>query len=633
MNASGIEGWRLVWDFSRPYRGPLLLGGLLTTITVALALLAPWPIVLVVDHGIIGRPLPEWLGFLESLSRIDLVTIGAGGSIALVAAGAWIGYLATLINGSAQARIGSDIRTVTFGKLQRAPLAFHETQRTGDVLTRLTSDVAHVEDMVVAWYDTVLPETLTLLGVLGVLAFVSPPFFVVALLALPPLAWWLRRAHRSVYGAELAAREKSGTLLDQAGDVLGNQRAVQVFSRQHAETERFGTSSSAAAASEIVALERSARVEPVVQTLLAVASAAVLYFGALEVIRGRLTLGIMLVLLTYVAEVYGPIESLAMLVTTMARGAASRDRIAELLEGAHPAAPGGDRTVDDVDPRSLVVRDVAFGYSGDPPRLRNIHFRVDRGEWVAIVGPSGAGKSSLISLLVRLYDPRQGSITWDGVDLRDFDVDSLRAAIAVVPQDCWLMNGTIAENIAMGLPGASPESIEAAARLAGAHDFIVAHPAGYDTMVGPAGVVLSGGQRRMLSLARALVRPSRLLIVDEPTTGLDKESAARIIATLKTIAADRAVIVVSHDLMLAAGCDRIYVIADGSTVETGRHEMLLRSGGRYLAMWRAQTSNGSSERGKTDDGGATLPVAGSDPRVVAADGPASPETREEVRAY
>lgn len=580
---------RVFRRFARPYRGPLLVGSAMTMTMVAIELAAPWPLALVIDSAIGGQPVPTQLGVLEAATPMQIVLIAAAASVALTALAGIAGYLVAYLNGGAQARIGADLRSAVFARLQGASTRFHDRHRTGDLLARLSTDVSYVEDMLVAWFETALPEVITIVGVFIIVVLIDPMLALLALAIVPVLIWWARRAHHAVRTAELDARSASGSMLDRAGDSLRHVRAVQVFSRQESEAEAFTIKSDRAASSQLAAVERSARLSPFAEILLAAGTAAVLVVGAQRVLSGTLTVGVLLVLLAYIGQLYGPIESLSLLVMTMGRGAASRGRLIELLASerevtqsrrARPA-PTGELTVQ--------ARNVTFGYEADVPVLRRLSFTVRPSEIVCIVGSTGAGKSSILSLLVRLFDPDGGTITLGGVDIRRLTLQSLRERIAFVPQDLWILDGTIAENIEFGRFGASRDQVEQAGRAALVDEFVDKLPHGYDSVVGDEGTSLSGGQRRRIAVARALIRDAPVIVLDEPTAGLDAESASSVWDSIASVGPGRTILVVTHDLDLAQRADRIYVVDGGRNRESGSHAQLIRKNGRYSELWSSQS--------------------------------------------
>jgi ATP-binding cassette, subfamily B, bacterial len=350
-------------------------------------------------------------------------------------------------------------------------------------------------------------------------------------------------------------------------------------------------------------MDLEARWSPVADLLLATGGALVLWLGVTAVTGGRMTLGTLLVVLAYLSSLYGPIRALARLARTLARGAASRERILEVLDSGE-VVPEAANPVQAAPPRrGLAVRGVWFAYTEGAPVLRHLDLEVAAGERVCVVGPTGAGKSTLLALLQRFYDPEAGAVELDGVDLRDLELGSLRRQLALVPQDPWMLDGTIADNVAFGRSrggsgGRTPPRMDrepprdaqlaAAATLAGLDEIVERLPDGWATQVGEGGVRLSGGQRRRVALARAILRDASVLLLDEPTSGLDAASEQAVLDALDRAAEGRTVLSVSHRLSLAARADRVVVLDGGRVVEQGPPGELLAAGGAYARLWALQ---------------------------------------------
>jgi ATP-binding cassette subfamily B protein len=331
---------------------------------------------------------------------------------------------------------------------------------------------------------------------------------------------------------------------------------------------------------------------PLLDLVQAAGGLAVLGAGAYELSRGRLTLGGLLVFLTYLGRLYGPVRGLSSYNNTVYAAAASAERILHLLD-QRPAAPAiaGARRL--VQPRGLVeFEHVSFTYPGTlEPALEDVSFRVAPGETLAIIGRSGAGKSTVLKLLLRFYDPDRGRILFDGQDLRELEPGSVRAAVAVLLQESYIFHGTVEENIAYGRPGADAASIERAARHAAADEFIRALPSGYATETGQKGRRLSGGQRQRIAIARAMIRDAAVLVLDEPTTGLDADAEQQILAPLRRLMSGRATILVSHNLRATRLATRLVLLEKGRLVAQGLHADLLARSERYASLWRQQESD------------------------------------------
>jgi ABC-type multidrug transport system fused ATPase/permease subunit len=562
----------------------------------AVALATPWPLQLVVDNATGRQPvqgvLAGVLGPVQARGPIALGVVAAAAEVALAALGALIAYLSSYLTGAVSERLGADLRAAVHAHLLRLSLRFHDARRTGDLVTRLTGDVARVEDALVSWLATLLPRALSLAGILAILLAIDPLMAAAALATTPLLAVVHVLRRRAIGPVQRSAREEQGRLASHLTDVLRNVRAVQAFADEPESLRRFGVRNRMATRSNLAALDVSSRFAPLADVALSLGSGLVLLLGVVRVTSGRMTVGVLLVVVTYIFSLYTPIRSLTRLGSTLARGAASQERILGILtsdevvrEDPSPQPLTGVRT-------AITFRDVSFAYGSGVGVLRRLSLRVPAGSTLAIVGPTGAGKSTILSLLVRLYDPDQGTIEVDGTDLRRFRLTSLRERIAFVPQDPWLMDGSIRDNIAVGRPHATDAEVVAAARMALVDEFAARLPGGYGCSAGEGGMLLSGGQRRRLAIARALLRDASILLLDEPTTGLDAGAEAEVLEAIRRAGHGRTVILVTHSLRLAATADRIAVLREGVVVEEGAPADLEARSGPYARLWRLQQPAG-----------------------------------------
>ena len=574
--------------FLRPYRGSLSLASGLILVETLLDLARPWPLKLAVDNAIGGQPVGGPLGVLDRLGPAGLAAVAAGAGIGLVGIGALVGYLITYLTSATAERVGADLRESVFGRLLGLGLPFHDRHRSGDLVTRLTGDVARVEDSMVAWFTVLVPEVLTLAGMVVVVLAIDLTLGLAALAVVPPLALVVALRRRRIRVAQRASRDADAALASEATEVLRNVRVVQAFTREGEAGGQFSGRSRSAVRAALGAMDLEARWSPVADLLLAAGGGLVLWLGVTAVTSGRITLGTLLVVLAYLTSLYGPIRALARLARTLARRAASRERILEVLdsgevvpEAAEPLQAGPPR-------QGLALRGVWFAYAQGAPVLRHLDLEVAAGERVCVVGPTGAGKSTLLALLLRFYDPDAGAVELDGTDLRHLDLGSLRRQLALVPQDPWMLDGTVADNVRFGRPGATREELEAAARATRVDELIERLPDGWDTEIGEDGVRLSGGQRRRVALARAILRDASVLLLDEPTSGLDAASEQAVLDALDRAAEGRTVLSVSHRLSLAARADRVVVLDGGRVVEQGPPGELLAAGGAYARLWALQ---------------------------------------------
>ena len=528
---------------------PLAAGAGLNVLQVGVALARPWPLAYAVDH-VIGAEHP----------RPALLVVSALGVVALSAAGGLLDMAGVLCVERAAERIGHDLRARLFGHAVSRSLRWHDRVRTGEILSRLTTDVSRLLDAVTALAETLVPDLVMLIAVLVVLLAFDPALALVGLAALPVLAVLAVRQRRRVRADQNTARAESGRLTAATTDLLRNVRAVQAFGRADRAARVFGTRNRALLDAQVRAAGTAARWTPLADVVLAAGAGLVLLVGGREVLAGRLSTGELLVVVAYLKDLYSPVRALTRLSTTLAKAGASAARVAEVLEN--------DETVRDLPGarpapelrHEVRFHRVGFGYDPGRPILRDLDLTVRAGETVALIGPSGAGKSTVLHLLLRLYDVDTGAVLLDGVDVRDVRQLSLRERIAFVPQDPWLLDGSLAENIAFGAPRATRAEVLAAGRAALVDEFAERLPAGYDTPLGEGGVRLSGGQRRRVALARAAVSAAPLILLDEPTASLDPAAAASIMRAIASATAHRTVLLVTHDLDLAALADRVVTL-------------------------------------------------------------------------
>ena len=597
---------RALRGFLRPYRGSLSLASGLILVETLLDLARPWPLKVAVDNAIGGQPLDGPLAVVDGLGPAGVAAVAAVAGIGLVGVGALVGYLITYLTAATAERVGADLRQAVFGRMLRLGLPFHDRHRSGDLVTRLTGDVSRVEDSMVAWFTVLVPEVLTLAGMVVVVLAIDLTLGLAALAVAPPLALVVALRRRRIRAVQRASRDADAALASEATEVLRNVRVVQAFTREREAAGGFSGRSRGAVRAALAAMDLEARWSPIADLLLAAGGGLVLWLGVTAVTSGRMTLGTLLVVLAYLSSLYGPIRALARLARTLARGAASRERILEVLDSGEVVPEAADPLPAAPPRHGLALRGVWFSYTEGNPVLRHLDLEVAAGERVCVVGPTGAGKSTLLALLQRFYDPDAGAIELDGVDLRRLGLGSLRNQLALVPQDPWMLDGTIAGNIGFGRPGASQAELEAAAALAGLDELLPRLPDGWATQVGEGGVRLSGGQRRRVALARAILRDASVLLLDEPTSGLDAASEQAVLDALDLVfgsAADgRTVVSVSHRLSLADRADRVVVLDGGRVVEQGPPGELLAAGGAYARLWALQHPDELALTGRSGEG-------------------------------
>jgi ABC-type multidrug transport system fused ATPase/permease subunit len=547
---------RAVVPYLRPERGRLALSVGVGSGEIGCRLLEPWPLALAVDHALSGRPLTGPLRVFAGLGSTGLLVCAGVATVVLSAVGGLLDACSRSLAESAAERMGGAMRAAVFGHVLGLSLRWHDRVRTGEVLSRLSTDVGRVLDALVAVCATLLPNALLLAGALTLLLLVDPALAGLGLVVLPLLAWLTARQRRRVRAAELAARDASGRLSGITTDLLRNVRAVQAFGRLDRATAMYARPNARVVDAQVRAVRTQAWWSPVPDVVLAVGAGTVLVAGGLQVRQGAITIGGLLVVLMYLSDLQSPVRSLVRLISVRAKAAASAVRLCEVLDCTEAVAdPPSPRPVPPVC-EGLRLESVRFSYSPDRPVLAGLDLSVAAGETVCLFGPSGAGKSTVLHLLLRLYDVDAGRVLIDGVDVRQLSVVELRRQLAFVPQDPWLLDATIAENIAFGSAIATRAQVLAAGRAAWVDEFALSLPEGYDTPLGESGVRLSGGQRRRVALARAVVSSAPVVLLDEPTTSLDAEAARQVVGAIRSATRDRTVLLVTHDPVLAAIADR-----------------------------------------------------------------------------
>jgi ABC-type multidrug transport system fused ATPase/permease subunit len=552
----------------------------------------PYPIGYLVDF-LQGKRSALWFPWIVS-PQYRTIALLTSGLIVLAAVRSLCDSLAEVILARAGRRLGYRIRVTLYAHLQRLSLAFHSRRRTGEMLRRVTSDVEQVENFVIASLSDIAGAILVLLGTLTFLLVRSWRVALLAAVLVPVLSLIAHYFSRRITATARHQRAREAELSSAAQEMLTAVPVVQTFGQTEYEQERFAESSRGAMAAALESVGLQARFSWVVGMLEAVSTSAVVWLGIWLVNRSALTAGTLILFIILIQNMFKPTRKIIKQWALVGKVRASVERVAEVLArqpsvrdlpGAQKAPPFQG---------SLEFRGVGFEYRLDPedasddaqaPRvLDDVSFRISPGEVVALVGPSGAGKSTIAQLIPRLYDPQAGEVRIDGCDIRRFTLDSLRRQIGIVLQDTILFGGSVAHNIGYGRVGATRDEIVAAAMRANAHEFIDGMPDGYDTELSERATNLSGGQRQRLAIARAFVRGAPILILDEPTTGLDAESSDLVLAGLHELMKGRTTLIISHDLHLIQRADRILVIREGRIEETGAHAELMRRGGLYASL-------------------------------------------------
>ena len=566
------EIFRRFWPYLTPYRGRLAVVLGLIALGPAIQTVEIWLFKVVVDNVLVPADFAAFPPLASAF--VGLALLAAVVSFCDDYLSTWIGerFLLTL-------------RVSFFRHLQHLSLDFFEGRRLGDVVTRLTGDVAAVESLVLGGVSGSLAYVLRIVFFSAALFYLSWQLAVVSLVVAPLFWVAARRFSRLIKAASREKRRRSGSLGAVAEESLANAALVQAYNRQETEVERFQRENVGSFEAELAATRLKALFSPVVDLIDLAGAMLVIGFGTWQLSQGRLSVGGLLAFLAYLSQLYSPIRGLSRLTGTIYSASAAAERIVEFLD-QEPAVRERPDARPLRRPVGVVEFDrVGFAYPGAArTALDDLSFAVGPGEMVALVGASGGGKTTAAKLLLRFYDPARGRILLDGHDLRTLRLDDLRNAIALLLQETLVFDGAVAENIAYGRPDATRADVVRAARAADAHEFVSSLPEGYETTVGQRGRRLSGGQRQRIAIARALVRDAPVLVLDEPTTGLDAESSRRILEPLQRLMSGRATIVVSHNLLTVHEATEIVVLDDGRVVERGTHEQLLDARGAYARL-------------------------------------------------
>ncbi|MEU6199442.1 ABC transporter ATP-binding protein [Streptomyces sp. NPDC047061] len=509
----------------------------------------------------------------------------AGAWLLVAAVGAFVGYLGNSLATWTAERFVLRLRAKVFRHVQDLPPHFFQQHRQGDLVERLTGDVEAIEQMVVS-------------GVVGTVAaafsavfYAAAAFWLrwdlaLATFVLAPLFLFAaRRFSGRIRTASQDERVADGAITSVVEESLGNVVLTQAYNRRRDEEQRLDVEARAWMRASVRGARLSEMYAQFVEVVETLCVLAVIGLGVWEISADRMTLGQLLAFAAFLGYLYPPIRNLGQLGLTLTAATAGAERIGEILD-AEPAVTDPAEPVGPWPVRGWVsFHNVSFRYPESPrASLRDVDFAAGPGELVLVTGKSGAGKSTLSKLLTRFYDPSAGVICLDGVPLGDLPLEFLRENVALLPQQTLILNGTVRENIECGRPGASDEEIERAARDAAAHDFIAALPEGYDTHIAPGTAALSGGQLQRIAIARAMLRAAPVLVLDEPTAGLDAIAARQVVAPLRRLMAGRTTIMITHDLTLAPDADRILVVDHGRLVEAGTHAELLARDGAYAAL-------------------------------------------------
>lgn len=582
---------RIVLDHLRRVRGSIVMAMVCILGSTLTSLIVPWPMKLIFDQVLLDKPLPDFLAAARPLldaNKEQALWVLCGGMVAIALLKGLFSYYQMFLTSRAGYLLVYTLRGELFDHLQRLSLGFHRSTPSGELLSKLTSDTNTLKDVYADSALTFTTHVLTVVGMFVIMFSLSVQLSLIVLASFPVLCLAIVGIYSRVKRSARKQRRNEGRLASRVSELLSAVPLVQVYGTEDQERERFDAESTQSMCESIRTARMEAGATRVIEVISAIGTGIVVLFGCMQVFAGVLTPGDVLVFSAYIAQMYQPIRQITRLSTRFSRASVSIERISELLDTQPEIQDAPDAILPAKLAGDIEFSGVSFAYPGGGALLEDVNLRIAPGERVALVGASGAGKSTIASLLIRLFDPQQGSVRIDGIDLKRLHRRALRREIGVVLQDSILFGTTIRENIAYGSPDATEGEIEAAARQVHAHEFIEKLPDGYDTVLGESGGNLSGGQRQRLCLARALVRKSSILILDEPTSAVDAESQALIRDALNFLHRDKTILLIAHQFSAIRNFDRILVLKQGAIVEQGSHEDLLELGGHYHHLYKLQ---------------------------------------------
>ena len=561
--------------YLQPHRRLMVFSFLLMFVKTGLTLLTPYLISIAIDRYIVE-------GNAQGLTWVALATIGAYAGIYGSTAGesyllSWVGQ-----------KVLATLRSHLFHHLQRLPIGYHDTHIIGVTVSRVINDVGVINELLSQGLVTLVGDTLLLVGIIVVMVSMSPKLALFTFMVLPLMLLATVIFARYAQSAFRKTRAQIAAVVGNLAEDIAGMRVIQAFAQEGASQERFVEVNEANRNANVEAMSLSFIFLPTVEFLSMLATAIVLWFGGRAVASDEITLGIVVAFLAYVSRFFSPIQELSQLYTTMQSAMAGGERVLELLDTEPKVAdPADGREMPRID-GVVQLTDVEFAYKVDEPVLRGINLTIDEGQTLALVGPTGAGKSSIANLITRFYDVTEGSVTIDGIDVREVTQASLHRQMGLVPQDPFLFSGTVFDNIRFGIPDATRAQVESAAQSANADEFIKALPDGYETAIMEGGSNLSIGQRQLICIARAVLADPRILILDEATASVDTVTEALIQDALDRLLHGRTSVVIAHRLSTIRNADIICAVEAGRIAEQGTHEELLAMGGLYANLYARQ---------------------------------------------
>jgi len=570
---------RRLWSYVRPHRGLVLLSMVLLLAVSAAQLAQPYLVKVAIDGYIAKRSL-DGLGGVAALFLVALIAEFV------------LRFAQIYVLERTGQNVVFDIRSHVFAHLQHLPSAFFDRNPVGRLMTRLTSDVEALHEVFTSGVVVILTDLIKLAGIVAILVWMDWRLALVTFTVLPPLlvvTWYFRIRMRRAYRRVRLLVARLNAFLQES---VTGMRVVQIFVRERSNLDRFHEINRDHRDAQLKSVQYDSIFSAAAELISSVTLAAIVWAGGARILSGATTFGTLVAFIEYAGKFFRPLQELSQRYTVMQSAMSAAERIFKLLDTEIPIkSPPKPARIEKRLRGEIVFENVTFGYNEGEPVLHDVSFRIRPGERVAVVGWTGAGKSTLIRLLVRLYDVQEGRILFDGIDIREYDLQELRRSIGVVLQDHFLFAGTVEGNISLGDPRVTPERVRQAAEAVHADRFIDRLPAGYGEEVRERGSNFSVGEKQLLSFARAIAFDPAVLVLDEATASVDPGTERRIQDALETLLRGRTSIIIAHRLATIRGADRILVLHRGRLLEEGSHEKLVAlEGGVYSKLYRLQTS-------------------------------------------
>ena len=590
--APTTQPWPGIVGLLQPHAKVLVFGGLAVLGEGAANLLEPWPLKFVFDSFSHSWPTHGWLSpWIQSVTgpdKVGILKFAAAAVIAIALLDAVCFYAEKYLTTSVGQWVMHDLRRLLYAHIQHLSLGYHTQRQTGELISRLTGDIDAIQSFIVSSLLGSVVDAITLTGMVVIMFHLNWRFTLIALSVAPLLFAVTYSYTRRSKKAAREVRKKESEIVSRLQEVLSSIGLVKALAREDYEQRRLEEESEQSVQIALRARSLKARLSPLVGLLVAAGTALVLWFGGRLVLAGTLSAGSLIVFIWYLGKMYKPMQDFAKMMDTYSKAAVGYERIREIFDTEPqvrdlPSALPAPRLRGEIE-----FDHVCFSYAPGQPVLKDVSFQIAPGQMMALVGPTGAGKTTIASLIGRFYDPDSGSVKIDGQDVRDFLQKSLRDQMSFVLQESILFRASIWQNIAYGKPEATRTEIYRAAKLANAHEFIAQLPEDYDTVIGERGVTLSGGQRQRIAIARAIIRDTPILIMDEPSTGLDAGSEKLVFEALERLMKGKTTIVIAHRFSTVRRADAIFLVKNGRIVESGKHEELLKAGGLYAMLYELQ---------------------------------------------